>query len=192
MWESLANDPWPVFGVLFAGACLALWWSKRTNSKPAFLIAVGLLLLSLAPLIAGLFVDTPRKQVEKTIYELAAAGENRDHRKITEALDPDYHFGQLTKDKFAQIIERELKNFRPDYVSISNLEIDAKPETATASFRATTGGKLEGQGAGVVVPRYLVRLRLTFAKKIGRWLITEIRRFDPQMETEREIPLNQM
>lgn len=182
MLETLANDPWPVFGGLFALACLAAWWSRRTSSKPAFLIALLLLALSLVPLVAGLFVETPYKQVDKLVHELAAAAEARDPKKISDALDPDYNHGGFTKGKLTELIQRELTNFRPDYVSLHDLVIDAKPDTATATFKATTGGRYEGQGMAVQVPRYLVKFRLHFAKRDGRWRITEIHRFDPQSD----------
>jgi hypothetical protein len=189
MLETLANDPWPMFGVLFAAACLAVWWSRRTASKPAFLVGLLLLAASLLPLLAGLLVDTPYKQVDKFVHELADAGQKRDHRKLADALDPEYNHAGFTKEKLAALIERELTNFRPDYVSLNNLEIDAKPDRATASFRAATGGKYEGQGVGVTMPRYLVRLRLHLVKRDGRWRITEIHRFDPQINAEQEIEL---
>ena len=195
MWESLANDPWPIFGGLFAIACLAAWWSRRTSSKPAFFAALLLLIAAIVPLFAGLFVDTPVKQVERLVNELVAAGEARDHKKIAAALDPNYDCNDYKKEKLAQLIEQELTHFRPEFVNVSSLVIDAKkssggPETATASFRATTGGKYEGQGIGVVVPRYLVRLKLHFAKRDGKWRVTEIHRYDPQLEQEQEIPLS--
>lgn len=182
MWETLANDPWPVFGGLFAAAGLAAWWSRRASSKPAFLVALLLLALSLVPLFAGLFVETPYKQVDKLVHDLAAAGEARDHKKISDALDPNYNHNGTNKEKLAQLIERELTSFRPDYVSLHDLVIDAKPDTATATFKATTGGRYEGQGMAMQVPRYLVKFRLHFAKRDGRWRVTEIHRFDPQSD----------
>jgi len=194
MWESLANDPWPIFGVLFAFACLAAWWSRRSKSTPAFVVAVVLLVLALVPLLAGLFVDTPVKQVERLVHELAAAGEARDHRRIVDAIDPNYNSQGFTRDKLAQIIEQELTRFRPDYVSISSLIVSAtkeagRPETATASFRATTGGQYQEQGMGFSIPRYPVRLKLHFTKHDGRWRVDDIHRYDPKVEQEQEIPL---
>jgi hypothetical protein len=189
MWESLANDPWPVFGVLFAAACLAAWWSRRSGSKAAFAVALVLLVAALVPLFAGLFVDTPMKQVDRVVRELVAAGEARNHRRIVDALDPNYNHGGFTKEKLGQLIERELTNFRPDYVSLQDLVIEATPEKATANFRAATGGRYEGQGVGVTMPRYLVRLKLHFVKRDGRWRVTEIRRYDPQIAQEQEISL---
>jgi hypothetical protein len=194
MWETLANDPWPIFGVLFAIACLAAWWSRRTNSKPAFLAALLLLIASIIPLFAGLFVDSPVKQVERLVNELTVAGEARDYRKIADALDPNYDDGQFTKERLAQLIEKELTNFRPDFVSVSHLVIETKKstgaaETATASFRISTGGKYDGQGISVVLPRYLVQLKLHLVKRDGKWRVSEIHRYDPQLEQEQEIPL---
>ena len=192
MWEWLANDPWPVFGVLFAAACLAAWWSRRSNSQSAFMAALVLLILALAPMFAGLFVETPMKQVDRLVRDLAAAGEARDAKRIAEALDPDYRFGGYTKEKLTELIERELKNYRPDWVSISDVAIETTKtgdkETATASFRANTGGKYEG-GIGVVVPRYPVRLKLNLIKRNGRWRVTEIHRYDPNVAQEQEIEL---
>src|SRR6478735_1314720 len=140
MWESLANDPWPIFGVLFAIACLSAWWSRRTNSKTAFLAALLLLIAAIVPLFAGLFVDTPVKQVERLVNELVAAGEARDHQRIAAAIDPNYDYDGFKKEQLARLIERELTHFRPDFVNVSSLVIDVKktaggPETATASFR---------------------------------------------------------
>jgi hypothetical protein len=194
MWQSLANDPWPIFGVLFVLAILAAWWSRQSNSKPAFLAAILLLIAAIVPLFAGLFVDTPTKQINKIVEGLVAAGQARDHRRIADALDPNYNYDDYTKEKLAQLIEREFTHFRPDYISLSHLVIETEktaggPETATASFRATTGGRLDGQGMGVQVPRYPVRLRLHFLKRDGRWWIVEIHRYDPQLEQEQEIPL---
>src|SRR5215204_1809458 len=151
MWETLANDPWPVFGGLFAVACLAAWWSRRTASRLAFIVALLLLVLSLVPLFAGLFVDTPHKQVDKFVHVLAAAGEAQDHKKISDALDPNYNHDGFTKANLSELIERELTQFRPDYISLHDLVIDAKPDTATATFRATTGGRYQGQGLAVQV-----------------------------------------
>ena len=194
MWESLANDPWPIFGVLFALAILAAWWSRRSNSKPAFLLGVVLLIAAIVPLFAGLFVDTPAKQINTIVEELVAAGQARDHRRIADALDPNYNYDGYTKEKLAQLIEREFTHFRPDYISLSNLVIETEKssggaESATASFRATTGGRYDGQGLGVQVPRYPVRLKLHFRKRDGRWHIVEIHRYDPQIEQEQEISL---
>ena len=95
MWQSLANDPWPIFGVLFVLAILAAWWSRQSNSKPAFLAAILLLIAAIVPLFAGLFVDTPAKQINKIVEELVAAGQARDHRRIADALDPNYNHGGL-------------------------------------------------------------------------------------------------
>jgi hypothetical protein len=194
MWQSLANDPWPIFGVLFVLAILAAWWSRQSNSKPAFLAAILLLIAAIVPLFAGLFVDTPAKQINKIVDELVAAGQARDHRRIADALDPSYDHGGFTKEQLAQLIERKFTHFRPDYISLSNLVIETEktaggPETATASFRATAGGRYEGQGIGVQVPRYPLRLKLHFHKRDGRWRIVEIHRYDPQLEQEQEIEL---
>jgi hypothetical protein len=189
VWESLANDPWPVFGVLFAAACLAAWWSRRSGSKTAFVVALVLLIAALVPLFAGLFVETPMKQVDRVVRELVAAGEARDHGRITEALDPNYDHGGYTKEELGRLIERELTNFRPDYVSLQSLVVEATPEKATASFRAATGGRYAGRGVDMQIPRYLVRLKFHFVKRDGRWRVTEIHRYDPQIEHEQEIPL---
>jgi hypothetical protein len=194
MWESLANDPWPIFGVLFALAILAAWWSRRSNSKSAFVVGVVLLIAAVVPLFAGLFVDTPVKQIDRIVQELVAAGEARDHRKIVAALDPDYNYAGLTKEKLAKLIERELTQFRPDYVSVSHLVIDTKKtaggsETATAGFVATTGGRYEGEGMAVSIPRYFIKLKLHFVKRDGGWRIVEIHRYDPQLTQEQEIQL---
>jgi hypothetical protein len=196
MWESLANDPWPIFGGLFILALLAAWWSRRSNSKPAFVVAFVLLIAAIAPLVAGLFVDTPVKQIDRIVRELVAAGEARDHLKIIDALDPNYNHDGLTKAQFALLIERELTNYHPDYVSVSHLVIDTKKtvggsETATAGFVATTGGRYEEQGMVVKTPRYPVRLKLHFVKRDGVWRIVEIHRYDPQFEKEQEIALGQ-
>src|SRR5262245_16739739 len=102
MWESLANDPWPVFGVLFAFAILAAWWSRRSKSISAFVLGVILLIAAILPLFAGLFVDTPVKQIDRIVQELVAAGEARDHRKIADALDPNYKYDSFDKERFSQ------------------------------------------------------------------------------------------
>jgi hypothetical protein len=149
------------------------------------------LLAAVGFVIAAYFTATPRKSVEAFVHRLAAAGQNRDAAAISAALDDDYRFENRTKASLSAVIDRELRNYRPDYVRATVQRVVADETQAEADFEIVTGGVYASGGLQVNVPRYFVQLKLKFAKRGADWKIVEIRRYEPHGRPPREIGLEQ-
>lgn len=163
------HDAWPgaIGCFIAAGTCLLLW--SQAGQKAFFVAAAATLLLGFAALLADWLVITDREQVERLFPTLAQAAEAGDTATLLDALDP-------TLLPLRDDAERALREFRPEEVRITSLDVSVTgPETdrrARADMIIHARGDARSGGAGTPVSS-LIDLGVDLRKVGPRFLITD-------------------
>lgn len=171
---SLAVMPYdsslPIIVANLALAAIALVAWLKTRAGPWLVIAFITLSASLGAFIADRLVETDREYIEALFPRLATAAERQDIDTILASLDPELR--PLRADA-----ERVLKEAQPTEVLITKLEATlASPEAATVDMIVrVTGNVIDGRTPGTTI----AALRVSMAKKNGRWLVTDAELQEP-------------
>lgn len=160
--------PWALGSAVVAGISL-LFWSQA--GQRGFLVAMALaLVVGVGCLLADWLVVTDREQIERLFPRLARAAEMGDTETILAALDPS--LSPLRSEA-----ERALREFRPEEVRITRLDVtlegSAEARFARAEMLIHTRGDARGVG-GVSGPlSALIDLTVDLRKAGGQFLITD-------------------
>lgn len=174
--------------LLLALLAAAAFGMCAARQQRGYLVASAVLLLACAGVLAlDAFVASPAEQVTSLVEALAEAAERGDAERIVSAVSPTYAYGGQTHASLSNLIRGEFGHTRFRSISINGLAVEADADKATAKFVAMIDGSYPGSSAG----RYPVRLKLSFTKGNGQWLLERVQRFEPITNTDQEIPLLQ-
>lgn len=164
------DTPWPV--VLVAGAAAGLFlllWSQA--GRRPFLIGMILsLAVAAAAIVADRVVVTDQERVEALFPRLAAAAEAGDAATILAALDPAF-------DSLRAEVEQAVREFHPDEVRITRLEVTVNGPPEDRRARADLLARVRGnaRGPNVAGPAAaLLDLSVDLRKVGDRFLITDV------------------
>jgi hypothetical protein len=174
--------PWAIGCAVVAGVSLLLW---SQAGQRVFLVAMAAaLVVGVGCLLADWLVVTDREQIERLFPKLARAAETGDTGAILAALDPS--LSPLRSEA-----ERALREFRPEEVRITRLDVTlngpAETRLARAEMLIHTRGDARGAG-GVSGPlAALIDLTVDLRKEGDRFLITDFKA-DAARPTDRRRP----
>jgi hypothetical protein len=142
----LAEDPWPLIGVLGVVAAGCLIALKLTQQGKYLIWALGC--LALAGLMFGIerIWVTDAERIEDVVRSLGRDAARSDIEGVFSRLTPDATFSSgaaSVKGPFARgLIKKALEETRFDFVRISQVHADVRPlaRRGTAEFRVHTGG----------------------------------------------------
>ena len=161
------HDAWPwAIGCAVVAVVSLLLWSQA--GQRAFLVAMAAALVGgVGCLLADWLVVTDREQIEILFPRLARAAETGDTSTILAALDPA--LAPLRSEA-----EQALREFRPEEVRITRLDVTLRGPAAARLARAEmlihTRGDARGAGGPVSA---LIDLTVDLRKDGGRFLITD-------------------
>lgn len=173
MYELIAEQPLLVsclVGVLAAG--LIYGW-LQTGKKPA--AVAGLVLLLLIPLLwyMASVIETDREQLERLIFEIAAAVESNDHETaIAVIADPDLRNrakNELSRWTFSMA---RVNRIRRITIIEDTFPLEADVEMTARVNVSSRSGAMQN----VRVPR---RLDLRFQKNGDNWQVTDYTHSSP-------------
>ena len=145
----------------------ALFAWLKTLSRIWLIIALLTASAGIAALIADRLVETDREHLQVLFPRLATAAERQDIDTILGVLDPELR--PLRADA-----EKVLRQVKPTEVTITKLDVtvDSKksPPAATADMIVRVFGNVVGEGTPGTT---IAALRVTMAKKVGKWLVTD-------------------
>lgn len=164
------DSSWPV--VVAAGAAAGLFlllWSQA--GRRAFLVAMILaVVVAAGAIVADRVVVTDRERVEDLFPRLAAAAVAGDAATILNAFDPAFDIPRAEA-------ERALREFRPEEVRITRLEVTVSGPPADRRARADMLAHVRGdaRGGGMAGPAAaLLDLSVDLRKDGDRFLITGV------------------
>ncbi|MSR27618.1 MAG: hypothetical protein EXS06_11485 [Planctomycetaceae bacterium] len=164
------HDAWPwALGCAVVAAVSLLFWSQA--AQRAFLVAMTAALVGgVGCLLADWLVVTDREQIEILFPRLARAAETGDTEAILAALDPS--LSPLRSEA-----ERALREFRPEEVRITRLDVTLRGPAAARLARAEmlihTRGDARGAGGASGPVSALIDLKVDLRKQEGQFLITD-------------------
>ena len=164
------HDAWPwALGCAVVAAVSLLLWSQA--AQRAFLVAMAAALVGgVGCLLADWLVVTDREQIEILFPRLARAAETGDTSTILAALDPA--LAPLRSEA-----EQALREFRPEEVRITRLDVTLRGPAAARLARAEmlihTRGDARGAGGASGPVSALIDLTVDLRKDGGRFLITD-------------------
>lgn len=181
----LFESPFLTMALALGAGLAALWIARSTGRHSVAALALFFFAISLAAPLLDWLVVTPREEIGALLDRLTSAALRSDAETIVAAIAPDFKENDLTRASLERSIRDEIGRCHFESVRLNGRQIEADSTNATARFVAVISATCGSQSA----PRYPIRLRLTFAKREGLWKITGIRRYEPAVNTDREIPL---
>lgn len=179
------ENPWPLAILLLLAAAVVVGVATRTGRGKLLLLGAALLLLAAMLFLLDALVETPAEQVTALVGRLAAAAQASDPAPIIDALSRTYNHGGFDRDRLAAAVRRELGLYHARAVAVNGLEATGDEHEATTRFVVVTSGVY----AGYAVNHYALRLAIFWRREEGQWRIVGIRRFEPFVATDREMPL---
>ena len=178
------ENPWPLFFTMLVATSLAAAWFWHTRRPRDLAVAVGCLLLAMAPLVLDFIVVTPAEQIDCLLDRLVLAALSGDTEEIVAAISHDYQHGGWDHAGLSALVRSELGSFQIDSLRLNGRRIQAGNTVATASFVAVASGSYRSFQVNYYAMRFLLAL------EYGRegWKIYRIQRFDP-VDPNREIEL---
>ena len=174
--------PWALGCAVVAGVSLLLW---SQAGRRVFLVAMAAaIVLGVGCLLADWLVVTDREQIERLFPRLARAAETGDTETILAVLDPSL-------EPLRSEAERALREFRPEEVRITRLDVTlegaAESRRARAEMLIHTRGDARTLG-GVAGPvSAFIDLTVDLRKAGGQFLITDFEA-DAARPTDRRRP----
>ncbi len=171
--------PWAISCAVVAGVSLLLW---SQAGQRGFLVAMAAaLVVGVGCLLADWLVVTDREQIERLFPRLARAAETGDTEAIFAALDPS--LSPLRSEA-----ERALREFRPEEVRITRLDVTLEGPAEARLARAEMLIHTRGDAGGVSGPlSALIDLTVDLRKEGGQFLITDFEA-DAARPTDRRRP----
>lgn len=174
--------PWTIGCAAMAGVSVLLW--SQAGQRGFLVTMAAALFVGVGCVLADWLVVTDREQIEQLFPRLARAAETGDTEAILAALDPS--LSPLRSEA-----ERALREFRPEEVRITRLDVTLKGPVEARLARAemliyTRGGE-SGVG-GVSRPlSALIDLTVDLRKAGDQFLITDFEA-DAARPTDRRRP----
>ncbi len=95
-----------LLGVL-AAMLLLVWW--RSRKRTALVAALAVAALAGVYFLLGTLVETPRKQIERNLSEMAAAVKSRDADRIFSHIAKDFKFRGMDRTQFRGYVDTALQ-----------------------------------------------------------------------------------
>jgi ketosteroid isomerase-like protein len=106
LFEGRSTVYW-LIGVL-AVILLLVWW--RTRKHNLLLAAGAIVALAGVYFLLGQFMETPRKQIERKLHEMAAAVKARDTEGIFKHIAKDFKFRDQDRAQFRTYVDNALQH----------------------------------------------------------------------------------
>lgn len=164
------DTPWPVVLVAGAAAVLFLLLWSQAGRRPFLIGMILSLAVAAGAIVADRVVVTDRERVEALFPRLAVAAEAGDAATILAAFDPAFDIPRAEA-------ERALREFRPEEVRITRLEVTVSGPPEDRRARADLLARVRGdaRGPGMAGPAAALLDLSVNLRKIGdRFLITGV------------------
>jgi hypothetical protein len=184
----LCDNPHLVFPLLILASLVpfVVWWKTRSRKALYVLSAVAALAVLYAILWA--VVETPRKQIERKLEEMAAAVGDRNADRIFSHIAEDFRLGSQDRGAFRGFVERALERGVVRELRVWEFEWPegGDERTRPVEFFAKPLGGMAGEEQ-----YYLVRA--TFVREAdGQWRLKGFEIFNPFVESKQPLQIPQL